>query len=141
MLASLLISVISLVLFVYWFRYSCLLVLRSQAERLQTFPDNRLGLYHISEKLRTEPNLDSLHVSLERDYRLLTYLIQHAARLGTQSVEDRILMVDYQLMKAWYYLTRAAAPVQARRALLEMAEVVSCLSRKIGEQAGLQPEL
>jgi hypothetical protein len=98
-------------------------------------------LYNVIEKLSTESNLDSLHVSLERDYRLLTYLIQHAARLGTQSVEDRILMIDYQLMRVWYCLTRAVAPEQARRALLEMAQVVSCLSRKIGEQAGLQPEL
>jgi hypothetical protein len=137
MLASLLISVISLVLFVYWFRYSCLLVLRSQAERSQTFQDNRLGFYNAGEKSSTETNLDSLHVSLERDYRLLTYLMHHAARLGEQSVEDRILMLDYKLMRVWYHLTRAAAPQQARSALLEMAQVVSCLSRKIGEQAGL----
>ena len=141
MLASLLISVISFVLFVYWFRYSCLLVLRSEAERLQTIQDNRLGFYSVGEKLGTEPNLDTLHVSLERDYQLLTYLIHHAARLGEQSVEDRILMIDYKLMRVWYHLTRAAAPEQARAALLEMAQVVCCLSRKMGEQAGLQSEL
>jgi hypothetical protein len=141
MLASLLISVISLVLFVYWFRYSCLLVLRNETERAQPVHDNRLGLYNVSEKLSAAPDLDSLHVSLERDYRLLTYLIHHAARLGEQSVEDRILMIDYNLMRVWYHLTRAAAPEQARRALAEMGQVVSCLSRKIGEQAGLQPEI
>lgn len=141
MLASLLISVISLVLFVYWFRYSCLLLLRSQTERARGFQDNRLGLSNASENCLAESNLDSLHVSLERDYRLLTYLIHHAARLGTQSLEDRILMVDYKLMRAWYRVTRVAAPAQARSALLEMAQVVSCLSYKIGEQAGLQPEL
>jgi hypothetical protein len=123
MLASVLISVFSLVLLIYWFRYSCLLLLRN-AE--QPVLDRQKG------------DLDPLRQSLERDYRMLTYLCRHAAGLGDQSLEERILILDFKLMRLWYRLTRTAAPVQARNALSEMAAVVAFLSRKIGEQAGLE---
>ncbi|HEY1242115.1 MAG TPA: hypothetical protein VGF16_16240, partial [Bryobacteraceae bacterium] len=72
--------------------------------------------------------------------RVVTYLLQHAANLGGQSVENRLLLLDYKLMQAWYWLTRSAAPAQARKALSERAEILGCLARKMGEQAGLRVE-
>jgi hypothetical protein len=77
---------------------------------------------------------------VERDYSLLTYLCRHAAGLADQSLEERILIWDFKLMRIWYRLTRTLAPAQARSALSEMSAVVAFLSQKIGQQAGLQTE-
>ncbi len=140
MLASILITALSLVLLLYWFRYTCLLLLRDRASVLHHAPDSRLGFHDVRERVQTEADLDPLHRALDRDYRLLTYLLQHAARLGTQSLEDRFLLLDYRIMQWWYALTRSAAPAQARRALAEMADVLACLAHKMSEQAGLLPE-
>jgi hypothetical protein len=126
MVASILISVVSLVLLSYWFRYSCLLLLRSQGQQ--------------PEAAQKEGDLDTLRQAVERDYRLITYLCRHAPGLADQSVEERILILDFKLMRIWYRLTRTLAPAQARSALSEMAAVVAFLGQRIGEQAGLQAE-
>ncbi len=125
-MASILISVVSMVLLCYWFRYSCLLLLRSQVQRPDEVP--------------VEGDLDPVRRAVERDYRLFTYLCRHGAGLAEQSLEERILVLDYKLMRVWYRLTRTLAPVQARNALSEMAAVVAFLGQRIGEQAGVQAE-
>jgi hypothetical protein len=124
MVASILITVVSLVLLSYWFRYSCLLLLRNQAQSA-----------NVAQK---QGDLDPLREAVERDYRLLTYLCRHAAGLAEQSLEERILILDYKLMRIWYRLTRTLAPAQARSALSEMAAVVAFLGQRIDEQGGLQ---
>src|SRR5581483_6014767 len=98
MLASVLISAVSVALLIYWFRYSCLLLIRTQGDESTRIEATRLDLFEIQERVRTEADLDPLHRALERDYRLLTYLLQHAARLGSQSLESRLLILDYKLM-------------------------------------------
>jgi hypothetical protein len=124
MLASALISIVSAALLGYWFRYTCILLLRSNEHQ------TALGL---------EGELDPLRRAVEQDYRMLTYVWQHAAGLGEQSIEERILMLDFKIMRTWYRLTETAAPKQARYALAEMAAVVAFLSQKLGQQAGLEP--
>ena len=71
---------------------------------------------------------------------MLTYLIQNAADLEMASIENRLLILDYKLMRLWYYMTKAAAPLQARKALTEMAWILGVLVHKMGEQAGLNAE-
>ena len=139
MLAGVLISSVSLILLCYWFRYSCLLLLRSRSEQAAPV-DNRFSFWEVRNRLETAPDLDPLHRSLERDYRVVTYLLDHAAGLGAQSLEDRLLQLDYRLMRGWYALTRTAAPQQARRALSEMAAVVACLAQKMGSPSSIQSE-
>ena len=141
MLASVLISAVSLVLLGYWFRYSCLLLLRARAAQPPQPPGSRFSFLDVQARLHTEPNLDPLRRSLERDYRVVTYLLEHTSSLGAQSLEDRLLMLDYRVMQGWYCVTRSVAPEQARRALSEMAEVLVCLAQKMGAQAGFQPQI
>ena len=124
MVASIVITVVSVVLLSYWFRYSCLLLLRNQAQSAS-----------VTQK---QGDLDPLRQAVERDYRLLTYLCRHAAGLAEQSLEERILILDYKLMRIWYRLTRTLAPTQARNALSEMAAVVAFLGQRIDEQGSLQ---
>jgi hypothetical protein len=129
-----------LVLFAYWFRYSCILLLRNhieQAASAPAAPDNRFSFAEVQVRLKTGPDLDSLHRSLHRDYQVLTYLVEHAAGLELASIEDRLLVLDYRVMQWWYRLTKAAAPEQARKALSEMASILGVLVHRMGEQAGL----
>lgn len=143
MLASFLIIGFSLILFVYWFRYSCILLLRNFSEEpvvADALADSRFSFVQVREQLPSAPDLDSLQRSLDRDYRMISYLLQHAPDLGLQSVEDRLLLLDYRVMRCYYVVTRAMAPLYARRAVAEMAQVLGILARKIGEQAGLRGE-
>lgn len=143
MIASFLIIAFSVLLLAYWFRYSCILLLRSHAERMTstcTVSDIRFCFAEVQARLRTAEALDPLHLSMQRDYEILIYLLQHAAGLSLDSFEDRLLELDYKVMQGWYSLTRIAAPQQARRALYEMASILNVLAQKMGEQAGVQTE-
>jgi hypothetical protein len=135
MLASILIIAFSLVLFVYWFRYSCILLLRNRADQPAGVAAERFNYADVRQQLQSALELDPLHHSLERDYRVLTYLLEHAAGLELEQLEYRLLVLDYKVMQGWYRLTKWVAPRQARRALAEMAEVLGALVGRIGEQA------
>jgi hypothetical protein len=143
MLAGILIVALSLALFIYWFRYSCILILRNRSEvaAASTVRDNRFGYADVLERLSYDPALDKLQASLERDHCILKYLVEHAAGLELGSLEDRLLMFDYRVMHGVYRLTRTAAPQQARNALSEMATVLGVIAHRIGEQAGVQIEV
>jgi hypothetical protein len=139
MLASVLIIAFSLVLFAYWFRYSCLLLLRNRADDAEA-ESNRFNLAYVQQGLKNGMALDPLHTSLQRDYLVLTYLLEHATSLELEQLECRLLVLDYKLMRGWYRLTKSAAPAQARRALSEMAEILGVLVGRIGQQAGVHTE-
>jgi hypothetical protein len=139
MIASVLIITFSLVLFVYWFRYSCLLLLRRGAD-LPAAADGRFNYVSVQQGLKAGADLDPLRRSLDRDYRVLTYLLKHTP-LQLEQVEYRLLVLDYRVMQGWYRLTRGAAPNQARRALGEMADVLNVLVGRIGEQTGVRSEV
>lgn len=140
MIASVLIITFSLVLFVYWFRYSCLLLLRRTADQPVAEAD-RFHYATVQQGLKAGLELDPLHQALDRDYRVLTYLLEHAAGLELEQLEYRLLVLDYKFMQSWYRLTKSAAPQQARQALGEMANVLEVLVGRIGEQAGTRNEV
>lgn len=140
MIASVLIIAFSLVLFVYWFRYSCLLLLRRGSE-LPVAAVSRFNYGAVQEGLKAGLELDPLRQSLDRDYRLLTYLLNHAAGLELEQLEYRLLVIDYKMMQAWYRFTKSTAPMQARRALAEMADVLNVLDSRIAEHTGARTEV
>ena len=136
MIASLLIIVCSVVLLVYWFRYSCLLLLRNAtAETESVFADERFCIGMVLERVKTESNLNALERALDRDYQLLSYLLKHAADLELASIENRMLILDYKLMRVCFRITRIVAPAQSRKALLEMATALSAVARQAGQQS------
>ena len=143
MVASLLIIVFSVLLFLYWFRYTCVLILR--AKTTENYADevatsNRLSFLEIQNRLEGAESTDALnrlHQSLDRDYQLLAYLLRHAAefQVGGYAVERSMLKVDFCIMKAWYAVMRPISPSQARAALREMSEVVAHFANAVGEHA------
>jgi len=138
MLASFLIIGCSLILLAYWFRYSCVLILRnSEAPSRMAEADPRFAVEQIRQQVFTAPELEPLQRLLERDYRLLVYLHDHAAGMGLRSVEDRLLVLDYRILQYWYWVTRTIAPEFARRALAEMSDVLLVFVRRIAPETDL----
>ena len=142
MVTSVFIIAISVVLFVYWLRYSCVILLRSAQQRAEmpTVADERFSAFSVLERLKTEADLAPLERALERDYYVLTYLIEHAADLELASIENKLLVLDYKLMRLWSRLTRTVAPQQSRKALSEMASVLTVLVGQVCQQSDLQME-
>ena len=142
MITSAFIIAISVILFVYWLRYSCVMLLRSAQERgeMAKSADERFSVAAVLERLKTEGDLDPLEQALERDYHVVTYLIEHAADLELASIENKLLVLDYKLMRTWSRVTRTLAPQQSRKALSEMASVLSVLVGQMGDQNPLQTQ-
>jgi hypothetical protein len=131
MIASIFIIAISLILLGYWFRYTCILLLRggtSSGDRfLQDF-QHHLGLGY-------DKDTSALHEALNKDFALLTYLIEHASAFRLDPWERHLLSWDYRVMNALYRCTRASSPACARIALDEMTSIVRFFARRLGEQA------
>lgn len=138
MFETILILLFSSALFVYWFRYTVLLLLAEEQGATSGPMSEQLNLLQTREALRQQQEnlpLDRLHRALENDYRLLRYLLDHAAGLGLGPLEHYLLILDYRVMAIWYKLTRRLSTSQARRALDEMASVLTCIAHKMGERS------
>ncbi len=142
LIATSVITATSLLLFGYWFRYTCVLILSARTTRDYAgavAAANQLSFPEIQSVLREHAvaNLDGLKASLDRDYAVLTYLLKHAASRASAEdmVEKRMLNVHYRLMRVWYGVTRNLAPSAAYRALEEMTSVVAHFANTMGAQA------
>lgn len=144
MAISVIIIVISTVLFVYWFRYTCVLILRTRnardyARKLATI--NNLSFVETQQKLSSaaenDASFDSLHQSLDRDYRVVTYLLRHAGTQRGESIEEHMLRLDYNIMRLGYFLTKPFSRSSARHALIERASIISHLANTMGERVAL----
>jgi hypothetical protein len=130
----------SVLLFGYWFRYACLLILSAKTAQdyaADVATANQLSFLEVQAQLRTEGpvELDGLRASLDRDYALVTYLIQHAGGASESGLEDRMLQLNYRLTRLMYQAARRLSPAMARRALDEMSTVVCHFANGIGERA------
>ena len=84
-------------------------------------------------------DLEPLKEFLDRDYRVLTYLLNHSAipSNGDASLEKRMLEIDYRIMRAWYRVSRNLSPSAACRALNEMSQVVAYFANSMGERSAV----
>jgi len=73
---------------------SCILLLRNSAAPATSPADPTFHFIQFNTVSRTPSNLIRFHKSLQRDYQILSYLLQHAAGLELDSFEDRILVLD-----------------------------------------------
>lgn len=142
MISSIVIIALSLILLVYWFRYTCLLILRtktSQDYSAAVVEANNLAFARVQGSLAGAGagDLDALHESLARDYRMLTYLLEHTAgvQVGGLTIEQRMLALDFKVMQLWYGITRRVAAPRARTALKEMSLILSHFANAMGERA------
>jgi hypothetical protein len=141
--ASIFILVVSLVLLVYWFRYTCLLILSTRTARdysREIVEANGLAFVELRKQLAEAATagdlMDRIQSSLDRDYRLVTYLLQNAAgyRPEGHEFEEWMLRLDYWMMNVMYRSVRRVSQPIARRALLEMTSVLNHLANAMGER-------
>jgi hypothetical protein len=142
MITSIAITIISAALFLYWFRYTCLLILNAETTTDyagDVASANGLSFRRIQSLLATaaSADLDRLNQSLERDFNMVAYLMRHAGDLqvGGGSVEGLMLRVDYRVMKAWYRVS------QSRAALQEMCRIVAYFANSMGEREACPSEI
>ena len=141
---SIFIIVISTVLFIYWFRYTCVLILRTRNARKyahQVAQINHLSFLDAQKKLALGPSpsetFDSLHASLDRDYRVVNYLLRHAGTQSGNLVEEYMLRLDYHMMRVCYFLAKPFSRRSAQQALIERASIISHLANVMGERVAL----
>lgn len=135
----------SSLLFLYWFRYTCLLILRAKTTKDHTAKvaeANGLDLPHVQARLRLSPDaaeLEELKSALEHDYRLLTAILSYTSQfyLTGFRLEERMLMINFHGLALWFAAIRYLPQLrhQAHAAVEEMAEVVSHFANSLGERS------
>lgn len=142
LIATVVITASSVLLFAYWFRYTCLLILSAKTARDYTTDvahSNRLAFPEVQAQLRQEsvPDLDRLRAALDRDYKVVRQMIRYMPNTGEgqSALETQMLAVNYRLMGTWYQVTRRVSGSTAARALGEMSMVVAHFANVMGEQA------
>lgn len=127
---------LSVVLFAIWFRYLCVQLLRTRSCRdyaSRIAAEHRLRFSEVAGELRRMPRLAAHGESLDEDYDQLSAILDDSAAGGI-SVEEIVLRADFVLMRCLFRLLHPVSDVAARRALLEMTEVVAQLADRCGER-------
>src|ERR1700691_3035999 len=121
-------TVSSVLLFCYWFRFACRLILSaatSQDYATSVAQAHQLCFQQAQMRLRQGAmELDRLKDMLDQDYTALARLMSQAE--GTQDgIERRMLAIHYSLTAAWYRTSSRISTSAARMALDEMSMVVA----------------
>jgi len=99
---------------------------------------NRLSFVEMQQTLSATGGnlqLDAVYRSLDNDYRIISYLQQHAADLGGAGFEGKLLALDYKIMQMTYRVSKSLAPERARKSLSEMARILSFLAEQMGQHS------
>jgi hypothetical protein len=140
MITTALVLAASLGLFVFWFRYTCVLILSAKTSRDYagevaavnglTFVTAERALLQVS-KAR---DLDDLCMAMQRDYAVVCGLLKHAG-FETGGVEDAMLRIDFRMMNTLYSVSRHLSPRHAANAVLEMSQIIGHFADSMGERA------
>jgi len=142
MLVTAIIIAVSFALFMYWFRSTVILIQRTQsapdyAQRVAAA--NQLSFVDVRQQLHSRmqtQNLDGLCGALQRDYEVLKYLLGHAAaaEAGSYTAEQRLLMINFRLLKVWFAVGVRLRPESAKLALLEMSGTLDYFANVMGRR-------
>jgi predicted RecB family endonuclease len=129
----------SIVLLLYWFRYTCLLMLSARTAHdyaRDLAPAYGLQIVDVQDQLNTSQagDLARLHAALEHDYAIVQTLLNHGVDQQSR-LQNQMLGLYYRTARVWYAASGSFSPSAARRALEEMATVVAHLANTAGEAA------
>ncbi len=136
---SLIMIAVSLALFGYWFRYSCLLILRTRtAEDFSADVCRANGLSFVQLKSAMESegsvDLDQAYTALGRDYGVVTQLLEQQPAMAAEiSLERRLLHANFRVTQAWFRVSRAMGLASAKSSLEEMADTVAYFANNFGQ--------
>ena len=128
----------SALLFGYWFRYTCLLMLNTRTARdyaRDIAMANQLSFANVQTQLsQASADFGGLRTSLDRDFAVVSKMLDQASA-GQAGIEQKMLAIHYRLMGVWYAVGSHVSPTAARQALEEMSMVVAHFANSIGEAA------
>jgi hypothetical protein len=132
MFISLFTVMFSLGALAFWIRSSIQTILdggQATSEALRLAEANRLEFPLVRQALAAADRASEygrLVESLRHDFLALTYLLRFAAtvNVGRYSREEKLLVMDFHLMRIVYTFGRAFSPRVARYALSEMTSVL-----------------
>jgi hypothetical protein len=140
MALSILFIALSLALFAYWFRYSCLLILRTRtAEDFASDVARANGLSFEAVRGQIEAgdlsNSKELYAILERDYRIVTRLMDQMDSPAKEEgmMEINLLHLHFHVSRLCFQASQALGLKGAANALEEMADTVSHFANSVGE--------
>jgi hypothetical protein len=131
----------SLLLLCYWFRYICLLILAAESPRdrsEEVARANDLFFPEVRSRLLKDDGVDleTLHKCLERDFAIITYLLERTPRRVFDSgFENAMLRTHFRLMSVCFKLTRGRFRECASDSLEEMLCVVDYFANLMGERS------
>ncbi len=136
MTASFCITLVSITLFLYWFRYTCVLILSARPARdvaTRYAAANRLAFLEVERAMGCSMercDLESLQARLDADYRSLTATFAGSAALrnAVSGTERVMLTLDYKLLRGWFKVSQTIAPLHSCGAVREMALIVKHLA-------------
>ena len=132
MFVSIFILLFSLGALAYWLRSTIQTILdgsHGTAEAIRLAEANRLEFPLVRQALAAAgqaAEYGRLVESLRHDFLALTYLLRFAAtvNVGRYSNEEKLLVMDFHVMRMVYTFGRAFSPRVARYALSEMTSVL-----------------
>ena len=134
-IATIVIMAGSVLLFGYWFRYTCLLILHAKTPvdyGREVALANNLSFAQVQSQLfAPAANLDQLRGSLDRDFALVTALMAQAS--SGFGIEQRMLAFNYRMAAFRYQVGQHLSANSARQALEEMSLVVAHFANSLGE--------
>lgn len=138
----------SILLLALWLRSATQSILRQRFEHRyseEVAEANQLEFLAIREALRGNPAAVSEHDdvldALERDYEALSYLLRNAATLhvGRYSPSERLLLLDFQLLRLRARIARALGVGNWRSVLLEMTTILEYFGNVVGQRLATFP--
>jgi hypothetical protein len=137
LVATAVITTSSVALFSYWFRRTCALIVSARTARdytSQVAGAHLLNFPEITSRLKAQQtdDLDGLRILLDRDYSRLSGLAVRAA-VGQDKIEQHMLTLNYQIVRAWSILTGSFSPRAAHQAVEEMASIVAHFANSVGQ--------
>ncbi len=136
---SILLIGFSLALFAYWFRYSCILILRTQTPEdysREVCRANGLSFDLVKGQIENNPNLVALYNSLERDYRIVNRLLDELSNSANadNGLELKLLRANFRVTQVWFRLSHTLGLRSTVSALEEMADTVGHFANTFGQQ-------
>lgn len=127
----------SSLLFAYWFRFTCLLILSAKTAQDYTAAvasAHKLSFPLIQVRIQqsTTRDFDGLKDMLDRDYALVLQIMSQM-EAGRSGIERNMLSVHYFLTGAWYRVSVHFSEKYGRQALEQMVQVVAYFANTVGE--------
>jgi hypothetical protein len=140
---SVLILAISAFMLVFWLRSASRSILRERFEQnysTEVAEANNLEFLTVRSALSDGPEESLDYASslgaLERDNEALTYLLRNAAtvHVGRYTRRERLLVLDFQLLRVWVRIKRTLGLSSWRASLVEMATILEYFGNVVGQR-------